>query len=538
MPTSRAWELARVELEIEERRRRSADAGLVGHDAEFALCRADAARFIDSHLIIDDAQGDGGGTMPFRLWDDQRDALAHLRDDRLVIFLKARQLGISWLCLGYALWLMVFHPGKVVLLFSQGETEALEMLRRLKAMYERLPVWMAASLPRRTRDNTSEQGWDNGSWCKCMPATQRAGRSFTASLVVMDEAAHQQYGGKLYAALKPTIDAGGKLFVVSSANGSDGFFNRLWKKAEGGSSGFTPIFLPWWSRPGRDQAWYDRQIADSADPELCKQEYPSNSLEAFLASGRTRFRTEWVSAQAANVLSAIEPRTLPDSLRVIDGVKVYVLPAVTAKGTPRLPNKFLLSADVAEGLEHGDYSSAVLIDLDTGDELASLQGKWEPDEYAGKLAALAGAYDSKIVVERNNHGHAVISKLKTLCPLRIVDGHDEKTGWITNITTKPIAVDALAVALRDGAIRVRTLAALNEMQEYKVLANGKTSAPPGEHDDFVMAWAIALGWKAMVGWKTSGAPSVTGPSRAPTNVLNRPPQPYRPGMPGGPPRRF
>jgi hypothetical protein len=47
--------------------------------------------------------------------------------------------------------------------------------------------------------------------------------------------------------------------------------------------------------------------------------------------------------------------------------------------------------------------------------------------------------------------------------------------------------------------------------------------------------AVAL---ATLGPKKAGAPSVTGPSRAPVNVLNRPPQPYRPGMPGGGPRRF
>jgi hypothetical protein len=67
------------------------------------------------------------------------------------------------------------------------------------------------------------------------------------------------------------------------------------------------------------------------------------------------------------------------------------------------------------------------------------------------------------------------------------------------------------------------------MQEYKVLPNGKTSAPPGEHDDLVMAWAVAMGWRQMVGWKVTGAPSMGGPSRAPTNVITR--VPTRPGMP-------
>jgi hypothetical protein len=84
---------AAAELEL---RRREAERDIT--DGPIALevekCRADIEHFIDSHLVIDDSQGDSvGGEVPFLLW--------------------AAQLG------------------RVVLLFSQGETESDEMLRRL-----------------------------------------------------------------------------------------------------------------------------------------------------------------------------------------------------------------------------------------------------------------------------------------------------------------------------------------------------------------------------------------------------------------------
>lgn len=465
-------------------------SGAVGIDvrAEVEKCRASAEYFIHNYVVIDDVGGENGGEQPFHLWPEQRDALRHLERESRVIFLKARQLGITWLCLGYALWLMLFRDGQPVLLFSQGQVEAGEMLRRLKAMYERLPGWLSAELPRRVLDNASSQGWANNSWCKCLPATARAGRSFTAALVLMDEAAHQQTGGKLYAALKACVGDKGQLFVVSSANGHDGFFDVLWEKAQAGLNAFRAIFLSWRARPGRDEAWRLRQFAESADPELVKQEYPDNPSEAFVASGRTRFRPEWVSAQHARALPPLRPGDFdhPKALAHLDGFAAYL---------PNLGGRsFAIGADVAEG-DGGDYSAATVIDRDTREEFAHLHGHWEPGEFAEKLAAVSSYYRAaEIVVERNNHGHAVLLRLGQLCPERVAKGHDGKAGWLTNKLTKPQSIDLLAEGLRDGTIAVRTPATLDEMRNYSVLDGGKTSAPEGKHDDRVMSWAVVIAW--------------------------------------------
>jgi hypothetical protein len=459
-----------------------------------AKCAASPAYFTDTYLIIDDSQdhGDGSGTMPFHLWPDQFAAMESLTLEQLVIFLKARQLGITWLCLAYALWLMAFHSGKVVYLFSQGKKQAGEMLRRIMVMYERLPTWMIARLPKRMRNNKSEQGWANGSCCTSMPATERSGRSFTASLAIMDEAAHLQWGKKLYAALKPTIDGGGKLFVVSSANGEDGFFDVLWKKAIKKAGKFKSIFLSWRSHPERDDAWYADQREESTDPELLKQEYPSTDIEAFISSGRVRFPGEWVDAQARNIGVPMEPGDLgyPKGLSQFEGLDIF-----SGKIGGR---RYVIGADVAEGLEKKDYDAATLIDRETFSEHACLHGHWEPSEYARRLAALAEVYDADIVVERNNHGHAVLLKLLELCPDRVACGLDGRPGWVTSSTTKPQSVDLIAEHLRDRSITVRSQKTLHEMKTYRVIQNGVTSSPSDGFDDLVMAWAILVAWIRLV----------------------------------------
>lgn len=420
--------------------------------------------------------------MPFRLWPAQVQVLWALMTTRLVIILKARQLGMSWLCCWYALWLCVFQPGKTVLLFSKGQDEANELLRRVKVLSERLPDWMRQALPPLTKANTEELAWANGSRIRSLPASSSAGRSFTASLVILDEAAFLQFADAIYTALKPTIDAGGQLIILSTANGIGNLFHQLWVKAAAGANAFTSIFLPWWSRPGRDAAWYAAQLAEYTDPAMVKQEYPASATEAFLVSGRTRFDPAWIARQAANVVAPLVE--LPPTLWHLPGLAVYRL--------PRLGQRCILGADVAEGLEHGDYSAATLLDADTWEELASLHGHWEPDAYATYLDRLARTYGATVAVERNNHGHAVLLALKQLGTPKIFVGADGRPGWLTTAQSKPLAIDLVAQALRDGLITIRTQATLDELAIYRITKSGDTSAPAGYHDDRVMSLAIGL----------------------------------------------
>lgn len=224
------------------------------------------------------------GVMPFALWDAQEALLADMTANRLLLILKARQLGISWLVCAYALWLCLYKPGKVVLAFSKGQEEANELTRRVTVMYERLPEALRATLPSVEKSNTEEVAWSNGSRFKSMPATQGAGRTFTASLAIMDEAAFMGYADKLYTSLKPTIDGGGQLIVLSTANGRSNLFYELCQRAVAGVGGFVFRFLPWWARPGRDAAWYAATEADAVDSALMRQEYPATPEEAFEAT--------------------------------------------------------------------------------------------------------------------------------------------------------------------------------------------------------------------------------------------------------------
>lgn len=67
-----------------------------------------------------------------------------------------------------------------------------------------------------------------------------------------------------------------------------------------------------------------------------------------------------------------------------------------------------------------------------------------------------------------------------------------KIGFHTNRSTKTLAVNALYTAVRDGGYVERSDGALNEMLAYQTTESGGFGASPGNHDDMVMARAIAL----------------------------------------------
>jgi hypothetical protein len=108
-----------------------------------------------------------------------------LQEHRLVVVLKARQLGLTWLVLAFALWLLLFYPIATVLLFSRRDDEAADLLAvRLRGMHDRLPAWLQAG--GFTTANDHEWALVSGSRALAFPTT--AGDSYTATLAVVDEA--------------------------------------------------------------------------------------------------------------------------------------------------------------------------------------------------------------------------------------------------------------------------------------------------------------------------------------------------------------
>jgi hypothetical protein len=315
---------------------------------------------------------------------------------------------------------------------------------------------------------------------------------------VLDEWAHQQWQAQIFAGAAPTASAGNQIIGLSSANGVGNEFHRQWELAVNGQ-GMHPIFLGWFVRPGRDQAWYDETTKTMEDWQRA-QEFPATPEEAFILSGRPRFDPEALAAIARH--SAREPlETIPlgqsPQGRALGHCRIWERPSPAGR--------YVIGADVAEGLLKGDYSAAVVLDRHSGVEVAELHGHWEPDEFARHLTNLGRAYGGQqgaafLAVEKNNHGHAVLLALQTLygySNLYLHREYDEnrlqataRPGWLTTTKSKPLMIDGLAQAIRERR-PFRNALFLAEARTYTVKNNGETAGSGTAHDDRVMAYSIA-----------------------------------------------
>ena len=448
---------------------------------EWLKCSMSCAYFLDTYAYIYDATE--REWIPFRLWKEQLETLTTIVANTLVCILKARQLGLTWLVLGFALWLMLFHPEATVLLFSKRDDEAVHLLDdRMKGMYERLPEWMKAKAV--VSDNDHEFALSNGSVARAFPTT--AGDSYTASLAIVDEADLVPDLNRLMRAVKPTIDAGGRLILVSRTDKSspESEFKRIYRAAKQQLTEWVAVFLPWWVRPERDEAWYQTQSADilyrTGSLDDLHEQYPATDTEAMAA--RTldkRIAPAWIEK------SYMEMRPHQGHIEdapAIPGLEIYVLPE---KG-----KRYVIGADPAEGNPTSDDSALTVLEQETLEEVAALAGKFQPSTFAGYIDAIGRWYDdADVMVERNNHGHAVLLWMRDNSSLRILNGHDHKPGWHSTTRGKVLLYDALADACREAETTIHSFATQVQIASIE---GASLRAPDGQRDDRADSYALGV----------------------------------------------
>ena len=88
---------------------------------EFKKCATSAEYFLSKYSYI---QHPIRGRVLFDLYKYQKNALIDFESNDYNIVLKGRQIGISTLVAGYALWLMLFHNDKNILVIATKQETA------------------------------------------------------------------------------------------------------------------------------------------------------------------------------------------------------------------------------------------------------------------------------------------------------------------------------------------------------------------------------------------------------------------------------
>ena len=287
-------------------------------------------------------------------------------------------------------------------------------------------------------------------------------------------------------------------------------------------------------------AWYRDKRREMPEEWRLYSEFPSTANEAFQSTGRRVFKISYVKsireccvppAWVGDIVSRerrgdedargnkrIETESCFEALKPGEPSNENVLKVWLMPETERhYRDRYIVTVDVGGVSDKADYSCIIVADrlamLEGGvPEIAACwHGHIEHDKLAWKAVEIARAYDNALLVieantletegtEGDNFEYIlneIAGKYSNLysrtSSQEIRQGRARRWGFHTNPSTKPMVINFLIKALRDGLYVERCIETTYELDLYEIKENGKEmGAVEGNHDDRVMATAILV----------------------------------------------
>ena len=438
------------------------------------------------------------------------------------IILKARQMGISTYTCARVFWKAYHyqHQKNVVMAHDSATSDALFTMSRNLISY--MDPELAPEL--KTSNAKEIQFKHNESGYRLYTAgSPEAGRGTTPTVCHLSEVAFWTHDEKILAGLFQGISQANDTEVIleSTANGIGNAFHRIWSGAMRGENEYVPIFVPWflmteyrrklpdgftltqdeqeykekYQLDDEQMYWRRLKIAESGELKF-RQEYPATPEEAFIVSGNNVFDLEKLN-------SYIPEKAL--------GVKEFDYMSCLFTDKPRGPleiyqfpkhdEPFIIGADVALGVGQ-DYSCAVVLDKNRKVCAVFRDNRIDPSQFGDLLFYLGRYYNNALLaVESNSMGIATLNRLKQMNYVNLYhqtkvanvsDEEGQRLGWRTTIATKSVIVGHLKNAIENHDVAIPSAYMLHELMMFVSDDNGKVGAVRGEHDDTVIALAIAL----------------------------------------------
>jgi hypothetical protein len=202
----------------------------------------------------------------------------------------ARQVGKSTTVAASAVYEALYEPGALVLMVAPAQRQSEELLRKARELVIGLPQTMQAA-----QTSQTALTFANGSRIIALPGAAATIRGYSASLILIDEAAHKDLN-ELIVALQPMlIVSGGRLVALSTPNGRRGWFFHAWQSEE---------------------QWRRIRIAASDCPRIPAESLAEQQRQMTRAAFASEYLCEFVDAvdavyAEADIAAALDPTLTP-----------------------------------------------------------------------------------------------------------------------------------------------------------------------------------------------------------------------------------
>lgn len=474
-----------------------------------------------------------------------------------IILLKARQWGGSTLTQLYMLWIQLVHKRNWnSVICGDIEKQSSVVAGMLSKAITLCPLWASYHTRIRTAPyqgaqktriiNLGNSRYSLGSAQK--PESLRSEDISMAHLteVGLWKATKGKKPEDIVQSIFGSIASGPYTMKVleSTAKGVGNFFHRTWLDAIEGKNNFKPVFIAWfdiplYSKPIDDYQsfigsmteeehalfklgatleainWYRDKKKEFPEEWRLASEFPSTPGEAFQSTGRRVFKITYVQSARESCLDAWW-RGDAENGKLIKGegeLEVWYLPDTE---TP-MRDRYVVSVDVGGVSDQADFSCIRVFDRYSMAEggipevVAQWHGHIEHDILAWKAVHIATAYNNALlVIEANtletegtegNNFEYILNEIAGSYPnlysrtseMEIKQGRPRRWGFHTNSSTKPMVINHLVKAFREGLYIEHCARTCDEFDLYEIKENGKEmGAVEGNHDDRVMATAIGV----------------------------------------------
>jgi hypothetical protein len=447
---------------------------------EMKKCAVDPIYFIEKYIMI---QHPTKGCVHFKLHGYQKRMIQAFQQNRNVIMLASRQVGKSTVSSAYLLWYAIFNFDKTILIVSNKNDNAMEMVFKIQFAYENLPHWLKPGIDGTWTKHSIE--FDNKTRILSSATTANSGRGLSISLLFADELAFVDptVQEDFWTSISPTLSTGGSCIIASTPNGDNDVFATLWRGAEVGSNGYFPIHIAWDEPPGRDEKF--RQI------EIAKL-------------GELKWKRDYECQFLSDSVLLIDPITVANMIHQLRTDPTYLpvgtLRDITFWKTPEQGKTYLVGLDPSTGTGT-DFSVIEVFEFPSMEQVAeyrtnTLASAQLYGVFKNLLNHLCKFTDNVFCsLENNGIGEGMLAlydvdENPSLAMFIDEEGKNRK-GFTTTEKPKNKACSTLQDLIRRNEIKIKSRLLVDELK-YFIKKGSTYRARTGSTDDCISALLIVI----------------------------------------------
>ena len=507
---------------------------------EYAKCIKDTPYALKTYLqTYDNTQSQ---YVPLELFSDQKTLINDYDTYEENIALKYRQAGVSTVTAAWASKKVVTaskkKPEKVLIIANKLDTSQ-EFANKVRSFIDQWPTWFGISY---SNEKNSQRHFklSNGCEVKAVATSKDALRGYTPTILIFDEAAFIDADDDFWSACMASLSTGGKVIVISTPNGFDPIYYTIHDQALRGMNDFKITEMYWYRDPRyakdlqlikcKDIIHYMLNREDYDDSKIIirygdidPRERDYEDIKLKLSNGYKVY-SPWFEGMAKKlkfdrrkISQELECNFLGSGDNVIPSSTIEIMKqnyiqepknkfiggSLWQWKEPIANHKYIMGIDVSRG-DSEDYTTFTIIDFDNREQVLEYLGKVPPDVVAEIAFKWATMYSAFVVIDiTGGMGVSTSRKLQELGYKNLyVEGINTADKWKYNVkamekipglnfNNKRVQIVAsFEEALRHN-FEIRSSRLLNELNTF-VYVNGRPDHQKGQHDDLIMAIAMAI----------------------------------------------